>query len=212
MVLLQPLEVRFLTIWLSCQCHNRSKNVQNYRKFYFWKYGQKQCFQVWTGQKLLYCMKRGTQKGKYLKNWSSVKTAIHQQYLPPLLSGPVEVRLCKGISLSFHGRCKPSFCGKFVGSEPKLITETTYQGRCLTSAPVSNKSDQIFSSKVVSKRTTIFFLMWSSLWLVTLGLLVPLKSWKLRLESGNCRLHYLQSCWTSVCQRFTFLSTPLHAV
>jgi len=30
--------------------------------------GKERCFQVWTGQKLLYCMKRGTQKGKYLKN------------------------------------------------------------------------------------------------------------------------------------------------
>jgi len=29
---------------------------------------KKRCFQVWTGQKLLYCKKRGTQKGKYLKN------------------------------------------------------------------------------------------------------------------------------------------------
>jgi len=30
--------------------------------------GTKVCFQVWTRQKFLYCMKRGTQKDKYLKN------------------------------------------------------------------------------------------------------------------------------------------------
>jgi len=30
--------------------------------------GKKGCFQVWTGHKLLYCMKSGTQKGKYLRN------------------------------------------------------------------------------------------------------------------------------------------------
>jgi len=33
--------------------------------------GNKGGYQVWTGQQLLYCMKRGTQKGNYLRNWSS---------------------------------------------------------------------------------------------------------------------------------------------
>ena len=33
--------------------------------------GKKGCNEVWTGQKLLHCMKRGTQKDKYLKNSSS---------------------------------------------------------------------------------------------------------------------------------------------
>ena len=30
--------------------------------FFCWKYEKKGCCQVWTGQKLLFCMKRGTQK------------------------------------------------------------------------------------------------------------------------------------------------------
>ena len=40
--------------------------------------GKKGCYQVLSVQKLLHCMQRGTYKGKYLKNWSSVETAIHQ--------------------------------------------------------------------------------------------------------------------------------------
>jgi len=30
--------------------------------------GKKGCYQVWTDKKLLHCMMRSTQKGKYLKN------------------------------------------------------------------------------------------------------------------------------------------------
>jgi len=30
--------------------------------------GKKGCYQMWTDQKLLHCMMRDTQKGKYLKN------------------------------------------------------------------------------------------------------------------------------------------------
>jgi len=61
----------------------------------------------------------------------------------------------------------------------------------VTSASVSNKSDQILLLKVASKRNTIFFIMWSSLWLVTLGTSPAqvLKSTK-HLESGDFLMDY----------------------
>jgi len=51
------------------------------------------------------------------------------------------------------------FSGRFVGSETKLITETTFKVDVLASAPVSNKSGQFFLLKVVGERTPIFFIL-----------------------------------------------------
>jgi len=45
---------------------------------------------------------------------------------------------------------------------------------------VINKADQIFLLEVMGERTTILFVMWSSLWLVTLGLQALCTSWKLQ--------------------------------
>jgi len=73
MLLLQPLVVSLFTIWLSWKQEYSKLSQALLLKMW----AKKGCFQVWTGKILLYCMKRGTKKGKYLMNWSSVKTAIH---------------------------------------------------------------------------------------------------------------------------------------
>jgi len=191
MLLLQPLRVSFSRVWLSWkqECSTLSQIL---------------LLKIWAKRGVFRCRlvklhEEGYSEGKYLKNWSSVKTAIHQWYLPPLLHGPIEVRFCKGISHNFHGMCKPMFSGRFVGSETKLITETTFKVDVLASAPVSNKSGQFFLLKVVGERTPIFFILWSSLGLVTMGPPALLKSWKL----PNV-LNLVTAWWIAVLLNFSF--------
>ena len=59
---------------------------------------------------------------------------------------------------------------------------------------------------------TIFFIMWSSLWLVTLGLPALLKSWKLLNVVNLAIAWWLAVLRTSVCLIMAFMNTCFHVM
>ena len=91
----------------------------------------------------------------------------------------------------------------------KALSPNSSVKRCLmvdvlTSAPVSNKSDRIFLLEMVGEQTTIFFIMWSSLWLVTLDLPALCKSW---IPPNVWNL--MMAWWIAALLNFSFLEICL---
>jgi len=95
------------------------------------------------------------------------------------------MRLCKDTSFSFYERCKARFSGRFIGYEPKFITQVTFHGRCAVICTWGQSWSNLFAQSWGWAYYHLFHCMIISL-AGNLGPTSPMLVWRTTFEQMCC--------------------------